>query len=159
MLLRRPTSAIILLLNILTFISGAVAAPISPALAARKAPASRRPAKHVAGRTASVRRLQPVRVLAISNVARPTRPVLVSGSVRGANGLPLPGATVWVAGARQLIAVANESGDFTLLLPSAAAVSLTFGYTGAGQETTTLAAPSAKQFLVLALPTTAVFQP
>lgn len=61
---------------------------------------------------------------------RETFAVTVSGSITNADGLPLPGATVWNSTTHQILAVTNSQGEFTLNLPTNNAVTLTCGYAG-----------------------------
>ena len=119
-----------------------LAAPGTPSQAS--AAARRPPARPVL----AVARLTPRRVLA--SAVRPARPVVLSGSMRDTNGRPLPGATVWVAGSRQLIAVANAEGNFSLTLPGPEPVSLRCAY-NLTEQTLKIAAPTARQFVFVEL--------
>ncbi|GAB3837556.1 carboxypeptidase-like regulatory domain-containing protein [Hymenobacter jeollabukensis] len=88
-------------------------------------------------------------------VARPAAPepfaVTVSGSITDAEGLPLPGATVWNPGTREILAVANAQGEFTLSLPTNAAVTLTCGYAGFGDQQIRLSQPHRNNDFVISL--------
>lgn len=67
--------------------------------------------------------------------------VTVSGSITTAEGLPLPGATVWISSPRQILAVTNAQGEFTLTLPTNNAVTLTCGYAGCSDQQIRLRQP------------------
>ena len=69
-------------------------------------------------------------------------PVLISGSITDANGLPLAGATVWVVGQLRRMSVTNAEGDFTLALPGRSPVRLSYAAAGYQSEVVLLAHPS-----------------
>lgn len=82
---------------------------------------------------------------------RETFAVRVSGSVITAEGLPLPGATVWDSATRQMLAVTNAQGEFTLTLPTNDAVTLTCGYAGYGDQHVRLRQPHRNNDLLISL--------
>ncbi|MCA8832148.1 carboxypeptidase-like regulatory domain-containing protein [Hymenobacter pini] len=87
--------------------------------------------------------------------ARTNTSVTITGAVTGADGMPLPGATVWLTNAPQVVAVTNSAGDFTFTLPSNAAVSISCGYGRAQQQQELLVAPNQREVLFFNLPVAA----
>ncbi|RAK65127.1 hypothetical protein DLM85_16440 [Hymenobacter edaphi] len=81
--------------------------------------------------------------------------VTVSGSITDAEGLPLPGATVWNPSTHEILAVTNAEGEFTLNLPTNAAVTLTCGYAGFGDQQIKLRQPHRNNDFVISLEPTA----
>jgi hypothetical protein len=77
--------------------------------------------------------------------------VTVSGSITDAEGLPLPGATVWNPSTREMLAVTNSQGEFTLTLPTNAAVTLTCGYAGFVDQQIKLRQPHRNNDFVISL--------
>lgn len=77
--------------------------------------------------------------------------ITVSGSITDAEGLPLPGAAVWHPGTHEVLAIANAQGDFTLQLPTNAAVTLSCGYAGFGDQLIRLSRPHRNNDLVISL--------
>ncbi|GAA4384987.1 hypothetical protein GCM10023186_27910 [Hymenobacter koreensis] len=80
------------------------------------------------------------------------RPVALAGWVTGADGMPLPGATVWLTGStHKLATVTNAKGDFVLTLPNNAPVSLTVGFAGYENQTVVLTQPRLQKGLSVEL--------
>lgn len=77
--------------------------------------------------------------------AATSRPVAFAGIITDQAGMPLPGATVWVTGTPQLVAVTNVLGEFVLLLPNNSPVQLSCGFIGFQQENVAVARPRAKK--------------
>ncbi|MCC3157483.1 carboxypeptidase-like regulatory domain-containing protein [Hymenobacter sp. 15J16-1T3B] len=77
--------------------------------------------------------------------------VTVSGSITDGEGLPLPGATVWNPTTREILAVTNSQGEFTLNLPTNAAVTLVCGYAGFGDQSIKLSRPHRHNDFVISL--------
>jgi hypothetical protein len=119
-------------------------APVKAA-PARKAPAGRRPAVPAP----STARLKPQLVAPTKDVLNEHFAVTVTGNVTDANGQPLPGATIWKTNSRDVLAVTNAQGDFTLALPTNAAVTLSCGYAGFEEQQLSLRQPKRlNQFVV-----------
>lgn len=72
-------------------------------------------------------------------------PVRVTGGVTGKDGMALPRATIWITGTSQQKGVTNAAGDFILVWPNTAPVTLRCGYSVYYQKTTTLQLPGAHE--------------
>ncbi|WP_460677304.1 carboxypeptidase-like regulatory domain-containing protein [Hymenobacter coalescens] len=123
------------------------AAPPRTALkAAGKAPAAKKAALTTV-------RLKPAPVAPTKDVLNEHFAVTVVGSITDPNGQPLPGATVWKTNSREVLAVANSQGDFSLSLPTNASIALTCGYVGFIEQQLDLRQPRRlNQFVVNLLP-------
>ncbi|MFD2786247.1 carboxypeptidase-like regulatory domain-containing protein [Hymenobacter rubripertinctus] len=87
--------------------------------------------------------------LAVTAVGRAAQPF--TGAVFSQQGLPLPGATVTVAGPRQVPVIVNAEGFFLLQLPAGLPVQLVVAYPGFASQQITLRAPEAEKNLVVTL--------
>lgn len=67
--------------------------------------------------------------------------VSVAGTIVGPDNQPLPGATIWKTNTREILAVTNSEGDFTLKLPTNATVTLTCGFAGFEDQLLLLSQP------------------
>lgn len=123
-----------------------------PVISKKKAAA---PKKAVAARPAVVKPLQPLRVTPPVDIMHDHSPVTVTGGVTGADGMPLPGATVWLTNTHQAVAVTNAAGDFTFTLPNNATVSLTCGYGGTQQQMVVVVSPNQREGIFFNLPVAA----
>lgn len=77
--------------------------------------------------------------------------VSVAGTITGADGQPLPGATIWKTNTREILAVTNSEGDFTLKLPTNATVTLTCGFAGYEDQLLLLSQPKRENLFVVSL--------
>ncbi|KAA9338189.1 hypothetical protein F0P96_04905 [Hymenobacter busanensis] len=108
---------------------GTAQAADTPAVAGKAA--VHKPAAKPAARTArAVTSLKPTLVAPATDILHEHFAVTVSGNVTNPEGLPLPGATIWVTSKRDVLAVTNADGEFTLTLPTNAPIVLSCGYAG-----------------------------
>lgn len=77
--------------------------------------------------------------------------VSVAGTITDHNGQPLPGATIWKTNSREILAVTNSEGDFTLKLPTNASVTLTCGFAGFEDQLLRLSQPQRQNLFVISL--------
>lgn len=77
--------------------------------------------------------------------------VSVAGTITGSDGQPLPGATIWKTNSREILAVTNSEGDFTLKLPTNASVTLTCGFAGYEDQLLRLTQPQPQNQFVISL--------
>ncbi|PJJ59914.1 carboxypeptidase-like regulatory domain-containing protein [Hymenobacter chitinivorans] len=152
----RPALAVCLsALLTLTLLTGPAARANDSTPAAKQTkPAPARTAKKrtaAAGATAKVTKLQPVQVAPARDVMNDHRPLTLAGWVTGADGLPLPGATVWMTNTHAPAVVTNGQGDFLLALPSNAPVSLTIGCAGYHDQVVMLNQPHLQNGVSVAL--------
>ncbi|RTQ46525.1 hypothetical protein EJV47_21470 [Hymenobacter gummosus] len=135
------------------------AASLTPARAADGAPVKAARLKTTAPRKAATphrapaapatARLQPAAVAPAKDVLNAHFAVTVVGTITNADGLPLAGATIWKTNTREVLAVANSQGDFTVTLPTNAPVTLTCGYQGYQEQQLDLRQPRPlNQFVV-----------
>ncbi|TGE06569.1 carboxypeptidase regulatory-like domain-containing protein [Hymenobacter fodinae] len=119
--------------------------------AARHKPVVRKAAPQKATRS-----LAPVRpMVAVPCSATPVDvPITLRGGVKGRNGLPLAGATIWVSGTTQQVTVTNSAGNFNITLPDASPVGLSCGYEGYKQQALFLQTPGQQQDVVFTLQAT-----
>ena len=121
--------------------------PNAQAAGHRPGPAAGQPLKKTTKAPLTVRVAQPTEAVPAAAVPpggtpAASAPVLVSGSITDANGLPLAGATVWVVGQLRRMSVTNAEGDFTLALPGRSPVRLSYAAAGYQSEVVLLARPS-----------------
>ncbi|QIX62911.1 carboxypeptidase-like regulatory domain-containing protein [Hymenobacter sp. BT18] len=124
-LLRALTSTLALVLLVLTSAtanSSPVAVSTTPIVS--KPVGIRQLARNVFRRAAQPRR---------AATAYFETPITLTGSVVGADGQPLAGATIWLEGG-EACARTNEKGDFALLLPTSGPVSLICTAQGCRQQ-------------------------
>lgn len=87
--------------------------------------------------------------LASARTAEPTsteapETVVLTGVVLRANGQPLPGAGVYLAGAAKQVVVTDEHGAFSLPIPNGRPVAVQAEYFGLGSTRVNLSAPLAQ---------------
>ncbi|GAA4374783.1 carboxypeptidase regulatory-like domain-containing protein [Hymenobacter koreensis] len=137
---------------------GAAQASDTPATGANvpgaKAAVKRPTAKPAAAKSAAAKKgkFAPVVAPIKTTLVAPSHDILnehfavtVSGNVTNAAGAPLPGATVWVTGkSRDVLAVTNAAGQFSLTLPSNAPIALSCGYAGYENQQISLRQPKAQ---------------
>ncbi|MCB2376597.1 carboxypeptidase-like regulatory domain-containing protein [Hymenobacter sp. BT635] len=139
----------------LTLASGTgFAAATGPATAGK--PAAQHPKKRPATpKTGKVAKLAPLLIAPTTDILHDHSPVTLSGWVTGADGMPLPGATVWLTNTRRQTTVTNRQGDFILALPNNAPVSLTIGCAGYQEQVVMLSQPREQNGVNVALRLTA----
>ncbi|RTQ47529.1 hypothetical protein EJV47_19110 [Hymenobacter gummosus] len=135
----RSLASVVALLASLTSAPLALGSTGVPAKQSAK-PATARPTA-VRVSAARTTRLKPVLVAPTTDIFHEHRAVKLAGWVTGPDGMPLPGATVWLTATRQQFTVTNAQGDFLLTLPSNAAVSLTIGYEGYEEQVVVVSQP------------------
>ncbi|MCC3159814.1 carboxypeptidase-like regulatory domain-containing protein [Hymenobacter sp. 15J16-1T3B] len=135
----------------LFFAMAAFSSAVAADAPARKA-STVKPAKGVS-KTAAVAptRLKATLVAPSSDILHEHFAVRVAGTITAPDGQPLPGATIWKTNTREILAVTNSQGDFTLTLPTNARVTLTCGYAGYEDQQLMLSQPQRNNLYVISL--------
>lgn len=128
----------------------------APAAAANGAPARTKgtvkpAAAKAKASAASTTRLKTRLVAPTSDILHEHFAVSVAGTITGADGQPLPGATIWKTNTREILAVTNSEGDFTLKLPTNASVTLSCGFAGYEDQLLRLSQPQPQNLFVISL--------
>ncbi|TGD79809.1 carboxypeptidase-like regulatory domain-containing protein [Hymenobacter wooponensis] len=125
-----------------------VAAVAAPDPVKRPTGTSKPSSRKVAASHKVTRSLAPVRpavVMPTSEATPVDYPVTLRGGVKGRNGMPLAGATIWISGTTKQVTVTNAAGNFNIVLPDAGPIGLSCGYGGYKQQSMFLQAPSQQQ--------------
>ncbi|RAK70475.1 carboxypeptidase regulatory-like domain-containing protein [Hymenobacter edaphi] len=137
-----------LLFTVASFASASAATGVPARRAGTVKPAAKGAARPAA---AAPTRIKTQLVAPSTDVLHAHFPVRVAGTITAPDGQPLPGATVWKTNTREILAVTNSQGEFTLTLPTNARLTLTCGYAGFEDQLLLLSQPERTNLFVISL--------